>query len=100
MTEGMQSELIDTNVKVTLVFPGAVGTEIMKNSGLESRKSSAEDEEKIRMILTPAEAAEIIVNGMEKDKNRVFAGKDSKMLDRLYRLAPEWASGMIAKKMK
>ena len=34
-TEGLHSELLDTNVNVTIVFPGAIGTNIAKNSGVE-----------------------------------------------------------------
>ncbi|HRD39265.1 MAG TPA: SDR family NAD(P)-dependent oxidoreductase, partial [Bacteroidia bacterium] len=28
LTEGLRSELLDTNVRVTLIFPGAIGTNI------------------------------------------------------------------------
>jgi short-subunit dehydrogenase len=33
MTEGLAAELIDTCVKVTVMIPGAVATNIMENSG-------------------------------------------------------------------
>ena len=36
LTEGLHSELTDSNVKVTIVFPGAVNTNITKNSGLNN----------------------------------------------------------------
>jgi short-subunit dehydrogenase len=35
MTEGLYAELLDTNVGVSVVFPGAVATEITSNSGVE-----------------------------------------------------------------
>jgi short-subunit dehydrogenase len=38
LTEGLYSELIDTNVRVTAVFPGAIATNISQNSGLRSRQ--------------------------------------------------------------
>src|SRR5690606_411475 len=34
LTEGLYAELIDTNVRVTVVFPGAIATNITSNSGL------------------------------------------------------------------
>ncbi len=34
LTEGLHSELLNTRVRVTVVFPGAVGTNITANSGL------------------------------------------------------------------
>ena len=40
MTEGLIQELSDTNVQVSVVFPGAVNTNIMSNSGLENTKNS------------------------------------------------------------
>ncbi len=99
MTEGLNAELKDTNVKVTVVFPGGVGTDIMKNSGVEGSRGSDASEKDISQLLTPREAAEIIVHGMETDQYRVFAGKDSKMMDKLYRLMPKRAAELIAKKM-
>ncbi|RKL65516.1 short-chain dehydrogenase [Salipaludibacillus neizhouensis] len=100
MTEGLQAELKDTNVKATVVFPGGVGTDIMKNSGVERSRGTDASEKDMSKLLTPKEAAEIIVLGMENDQNRVLAGKDSKIMDKLYRLSPRRASDMIAKKMK
>ncbi|MGO4275967.1 SDR family NAD(P)-dependent oxidoreductase, partial [Paenibacillus sp. TAF58] len=100
MTEGLHAELEDTNVKVTVVFPGGVGTDIMKNSGVEGFTNTNANEQDISKLLTPKEAADIIVNGIEKDQYRVFAGKDSKIMDKLYRLSPIRAAGLIAKNMK
>ncbi|MRH45113.1 SDR family NAD(P)-dependent oxidoreductase [Aquibacillus halophilus] len=100
MTEGLYAELKDTNVNVTVVFPGGVGTDIMKNSGVESALITDENDQDMSKILTPKEASEIIIKGMETDQYRVLAGKDSKMMDKLYRLSPKLAVGIIAKQMK
>jgi len=103
LTEGLHSELQDTNVKVTVVFPGGVATDITKNSNADNRKKpeneTAQEHSKMK-LLTPEEAAEIIITGMVKDKYRVLAGKDAKMLDKLTRLAPKKAADIIAKKLK
>ncbi len=98
LTEGLHSELTNTNVRVTVVFPGAVNTNILKNSGLNLPQPST-TEGKISKILSPATAARIIINGMEKDRYRVLVGKDSKMMDFFYRLNPKSAAGMISKQM-
>jgi short-subunit dehydrogenase len=100
MTEGLYAELKDTNVNVTVVFPGGVGTDIMKNSGVEGAGMTNASEQDLSQLLTPKEAADIIINGMENDQYRVLAGKDSKMMDTLYRLSPKRAVGIIAKQMK
>lgn len=36
LTEGLYAELLDTNVRVSVIFPGAVNTGISENSGIET----------------------------------------------------------------
>jgi hypothetical protein len=50
--------------------------------------------------LAANEAARIILHGMETNQYRILVGSDSKFLDFLCRLAPEYATNFIAKKMK
>ena len=42
----------------------------------------------------------MMVDAIEDNKARLYADKDSKMMNRLYRLMPKKASNMIAKKLK
>ncbi|MGB4713628.1 MAG: SDR family oxidoreductase, partial [Pontimonas sp.] len=35
LSEGMRSELLGTNVHITVVYPGAIGTKIAANSGMD-----------------------------------------------------------------
>lgn len=101
MTEGLYAELLNTQVKVTVVFPGATDTNIMNNSGIKTDMDALRDGHSDKLTPLPAsEAARIIIDGMEKDRSRVFVGKDSKMMDLLYRLAPEFATKMITKQMQ
>ena len=97
LTEGLNSELKNTNVKVTVVFPGGVRTNIMSNSGLENRMESTT--EGAQKILSADQAAGMIIDGMEQNRYRVLVGKDAKLMDLLYRLNPAYAAGLIAKKM-
>jgi len=97
LTEGLHSELSGTNVRVTVVFPGGVRTNIMTNSGLTDRESSST--EGAQKILSADKAAAMIIAGMEQNRYRVLVGKDAKMMDLLYRLNPAYAAGLIAKKM-
>ncbi|MFS0880590.1 SDR family NAD(P)-dependent oxidoreductase [Metabacillus niabensis] len=100
LTEGLRTELKDTNVKVTVVFPGGVSTNIMENSGIENADNKEMDHAEVSKLLTPSKAADIIINGIENDKDRVLAGKDSKAMDKLYRINPKKAADLIAEKMK
>jgi len=100
LSEGLSSELIDTNVGVTVVFPGATSTNITKNSGVKSPMSE-EDAKKAKIpTQSPADVAKLVVRSIENNQLRVYAGKDSKFMNKLYRLSPSYATNLIAKQMK
>ncbi len=99
LTEGMRSELMDTNVSVTIAFPGAVATNITANSGIEVPGGASEQESKFKAM--PAnEAAKIMVDAFEAGKPRVTVGKDATFMDRMSRLTPVGAANLIYKQMK
>lgn len=98
-TRGLHSELLDSPVRVTLVLPGGVATNITKNSDPTSKLDVSQSSAKLK-LLTPQKAAQIIINAMEKEKYRVKAGSDSKIMDLLNRLCPKAAAKLIAKKIK
>jgi short-subunit dehydrogenase len=98
LTEGLYAELKNTNVKVTVVHPGAIATNITENSGLGKPKMEANAKES-KMALSAEKAAEKIIAAMENNKYRVTVGKDAMMLDLLYRLSPRMATNFIGKMM-
>ena len=99
LTEGLYAELRDTSVRVTVVHPGAVNTNITENSGLGKPKADANSNAAARS-LTPTKAAEIIIKAMERNKFRATVGKDASLLDLLYRMSPRRATNFIGKMMK
>lgn len=101
LTEGLYAELLDTNVHVSVVFPGATKTHITDNSGVDAPNIPSKDGKPQEYpMLSPFDAAEIIVKGIERNKPQIFTGKDSKMMSALYRLSPVVATKLIAKQMK
>jgi len=100
LTEGLQSELIGTSVNATVVFPGATSTNITKNSGVKSPISEEDAKNSNIPTQSPADVATLVVKAIEKNIPRVYAGKDSKFMNKLYRLSPSYATGLIAKQMK
>lgn len=96
-TEGLQGELAGTSVHVTAVYPGAIGTDILKNSGVDSQLSAADAGNK---AMPPEEAARQIVDAMEKNRPRVMVGKDAWALDLLTRIAPVRSAALIARQLK
>lgn len=99
LTEGLHSELSDTNVKVTVVFPGAIETNISSNSGLNDNRESGNGSSALKP-LPPEEAARIILNAMEADKYSVLVGRDARMMDLFYRISSRRAAGFINRQMK
>jgi len=101
LTEGLHSELLNTNVRVTVIFPGAIGTNIAANSGVGiGQPATTEEQSRAAKTLAPSKAAEIIVDGIEKNSYRVLVGSDAKMMDFLSRLSPQRAANFIFKQMQ
>ncbi|MBC7878654.1 MAG: SDR family oxidoreductase [Anaerolineales bacterium] len=98
LTEGLNSELLHTNVRVTVVFPGAIGTNIAGNSGISINVDASQ--QRSFKTLPPAKAAEIIIEAMEKNRYRVLVGSDAKFMDFIYRLNPQRAARFIYDQMK
>ena len=97
LSEGLHSELIDTNVNVTVVIPGGIATDIKKNSNIAHNVSSSEA--KSNLVLSPKKAAELIIDSMEKNKLRRYLGKDCNIMNWLYKLSPAFAMSMINRVM-
>ena len=97
LTEALHLELgvTDPNICVIRVHPGGVKTNVAKNSkriaGMPGQRTdldfAAEFEKAAKT--TPAEAAAIIVAGMEAKRPRVLIGKDARFIDWMTRLFPE-----------
>jgi short-subunit dehydrogenase len=98
LTEGLRSELMGTRVGVTIVFPGAINTNITTNSGIEIPKMDA-TAPAMKMTEAPV-AAKMMLDAIEKNKPRLTVGKDATMLDWISRINPVFAANMIYKQMK
>ncbi len=105
LSRSLHSELMETNIAVTGVFPGAIGTNIAQNSGImtaaemEAMAAKA-GEGKPRKTTAPVEAGRQIVDAIEKGSYEIFIGGDARIMSRLSRLNPKNAAGLIYKQMK
>lgn len=98
LTEGLSSELVGTNVRVTVVFPGAIGTNIAVNSGVMDLEKMKGLEAPSNM-LAPGKAARIILDGIERNHYRILVGSDARLMDAVYRLNPQRAARFIYNQM-
>lgn len=86
-------------VRATVVHPGGVKTAIASSALAWAKQSgrevTAEQEERARFYnekllkMDPPRAAEIIVDGVEANKQRILVGGDAKLMDAVIRVAPQ-----------
>ncbi|MDI2029249.1 SDR family NAD(P)-dependent oxidoreductase [Saccharopolyspora sp. TS4A08] len=107
-TESLRAEMLMAGhpVKVTVVHPGGVRTNIA-SAGLEEARRrgevTPEDEARVRtyneklLKMPPQQAARIVVDGVEAGKERVLVGNDAKLVDLLVRLLPRFYPALAAK---
>lgn len=102
LTEGLRSELKETNVSLTLVWPGAIGTNISANSGVSFGSGELTEAQKkaAARVTAPALAGKMMVDAIESKANRIYIGSDAKTMGNLTRLAPDFAANLIYKNMK
>lgn len=102
LTEGLYAELIDTNVNVTVVFPGAIATNISANSGIEMQRGNGDGNgsEQNFPMTSADDAAEQIIKGIEQDKFQVYVGNDARFMNIFYRLNPKSATQFMFNRMK
>ena len=77
-------------VKVTSIHPGGIKTAIARNGltadGVERRGAVVKFFDKRLASTTPQRAAEIILDGVRKNKARVLVGQDAVVLDLIVRI--------------
>lgn len=93
-TEGLYAELLNTNIHVTVVFPGAVATNIASNSNVDMGSGDSSYK-----ALPAKDAAKIIIKGIEQNKFQLYVGSDAKMMHFMYKMNPKKAIGYINKMM-
>jgi NAD(P)-dependent dehydrogenase (short-subunit alcohol dehydrogenase family) len=98
LTEGLYAELLDTQVRVSVIMPGAVATSITENSGVSM--GGADASSSTMPMTTPEDAARIMVDGIERNKLHIYVGKDARLMSIAIRVAPRRAIELVQKQMK
>ena len=107
-TESLALEMADSNenLQVHCVHPGHIGTNIVANSRMDGEQFN-QDEQSTSIFtkyaptsledmenqfreggMHPSRAAQIILNGVKKNKRRIFVGLDAKLLELFQRIFP------------
>ncbi|MBP1823299.1 SDR family NAD(P)-dependent oxidoreductase [Mycobacterium sp. OAE908] len=80
-TDALHAELRDTTVTVTEIIPGAVLTDIARNSGVEVGDLPTGDAATAAGCVMPEDAARQIANGLVRGAFRVLIGEDAVAAD-------------------
>ena len=105
MTEALREEMLIAGhpVGVTAVHPGGIKTAIARNARVSAKESKEEtaslfDEKLARM--SPERAAEIIVNGILRNRARVLVGIDAHAMHHLAKLLGSRYQDVVARTSK
>jgi NAD(P)-dependent dehydrogenase (short-subunit alcohol dehydrogenase family) len=98
-SEALRAELVTTDVGVTVVFPGAIRTDITNTArGTHAAQLASMGRSRFAPLAMrpPSAVARRIVHAIEHDRARVTVGPDAKLVDLLTRLYPG-RSGLIGR---
>ena len=92
-SDALRHELEDTNVGISVVCPGGVATSIAHSARFAEHFSKEEVRGRLakadRLLrLPPAEAARVILAGVERRRPRIVVGTDARLAYFIERLAP------------
>lgn len=93
-TFALRTELADTHIGVSCVQPGGVKTNIVASSRYIPVDNESETKEDLTQTFermarkTPEEAAQIILDGVLKNKARILVGKDARVISWIEKWAP------------
>jgi NAD(P)-dependent dehydrogenase (short-subunit alcohol dehydrogenase family) len=92
-TEALRHEMRGTEIRVSCVHPGGIKTNIVRNARFLQSTQATEREEAVTGFdriarTTPERAGIVIVDGIEKNRERILIGMDAKIIDLLQRLMP------------
>jgi len=88
LSEALQSELVDSNISLLVVYPGGIKTNIIKHAPdlANNQREAAHTTFSKSALLTSDDAARKILKAVKKKKNRLVLGKDAKLVNNLRRL--------------
>ncbi len=97
LSESLWEELRRTHIGVTVVHPGGVATNIVRDA-----RSDEDAEQKARAAsifeskgLPPASAAGLIIGAVKRGQQRLRITKEAYLIDWIRRVVPEWGNQLL-----
>ncbi|WP_281649086.1 SDR family oxidoreductase [Parendozoicomonas sp. Alg238-R29] len=100
----MELALENSRVSISCVHPGGIKTNIVNSSRIRNQVGPQLTQEQQKREFnnklaktTPEQAANIILNGMKRNKSRILVGTDAKAIDLLQRFLPVKYQAIVVK---
>jgi short-subunit dehydrogenase len=107
LSESLRMEAMASfpHVTVCVVHPGGIDTAIADNAiHVDDRDDNARNQEmnsfNKQLVMPPAQAAQVIVSGILKNKKRILIGKDAKLIDWIVRICPAKYTKLLLTQIK
>lgn len=98
LSEALRAELVATTVDLSVVYPGAIETNIIQASRIASGERRAKLQKRLaRFAISPDRAAEQIVRAIELNRPTVRIGRGTHLIDWAKRLFPDLVQHAIAR---
>ncbi len=95
-SEALRAELHPEGIGVTVVYPGPVDTNLVRDGRATDDRARQEEAEFLaRRGLPTDRVARQVIRAVERDAARVVVGLDYRAIDLLVRLAPSWTLALI-----
>ncbi len=88
LSNAIAYELEDNNIQISVIYPGAVCTNITNNAIFLDNRDFQPDTSSIKNGIPPQEAVKEILEGIEKGKREIIIGKDARQVLFLEKLFP------------
>jgi len=95
--DALHAEVYDQNIRVTLIAPGYIQTNVSYNALTGSGKPQHQHDEAIKKGLTPQKAVNKIIRAIEKEKEELYFGGLKEMVA-IY--LKRWSPGLFAKAIR
>jgi NADP-dependent 3-hydroxy acid dehydrogenase YdfG len=104
-SESLRHELEGSSVKLSVVHPGGIKTNIARNARFGANAKVERLEQGLKnleksFITTPEAAAERIVRGVERDEARILVGRDAVQVDWIQRFFPSMYWSVLKKVLR
>lgn len=100
-SEALRMELHSENIGVTVLYPGPVATNIIRDGrATGDEQKTAEDSFLKRRGVPPDLVARRTLHAIRRNKPRILIGPDYRLIDLATRLAPGWTQAIAARLAK